>query len=152
MEKPASVMSFRDTFTQFLSVKCFTRCLFKKEATKTSAIGHVKTHHKRIVLQSAGKNIRPVGFLSPYTIGSNAYYKNWLRRKLSWDDELPPDIHAGSRNPILTDLARGSTVPARDNPADLLTRGISVDALTTNSSGGMDPRFYVKIDLDQRTR
>ncbi|GFV90870.1 uncharacterized protein TNCV_2324391 [Trichonephila clavipes] len=44
-------------------------------------------------------------------------------------------------NPILTDPNSWFHCSGKDNPADLLTRGISVDALTTNSSGGMDPRF-----------
>ncbi|GFW99756.1 pro-Pol polyprotein [Trichonephila clavipes] len=61
----------------------------------TSAIGHVnKTHHKRIVLQSAGKIYDPVGFLSPYTIRLKCLLQELWLRKLSWDDELPPDIHA----------------------------------------------------------
>ncbi|GFY02458.1 uncharacterized protein TNCV_3503391 [Trichonephila clavipes] len=45
----------------------------------------------------------------------------------------------------LTDPNSWFHCSGKDNPADLLTRGISVDALTTNSSGGMDPRFYVKL-------
>ncbi|GFW58152.1 uncharacterized protein TNCV_2742961 [Trichonephila clavipes] len=61
---------------------------------RTSAIGHVKTHHKRIVLQSAGKIYDPVGFLSPYTIRLKCLLQELWLRKLSWDDELPPDIHA----------------------------------------------------------
>ncbi|GFS92110.1 integrase catalytic domain-containing protein [Trichonephila clavipes] len=52
----------------------------------------------------------------------------------------------------LTDPNSWFHCSGKDNPADLLTRGISVDALTTNSSGGMDPRFYVKLTSDQRTR
>ncbi|GFW04242.1 integrase catalytic domain-containing protein [Trichonephila clavipes] len=241
-EKPVRYVLQRHT--QFLSVKCFTRCLFKKEATKLKCL-----------LQEL-----------------------WLR-KLSWDDELPPDIHAVWSQwwlelPFLSELKiprkildssgdssevqihtfsdasqkaygaaaflrvkhkdrvsvdlvtsksrvaplkrlslprlelMGALLAARlakevkkildqkcstraffwtdsqvtlhwikgpshrwkpfvanrvreiqsltdpnswfhcsgkDNPADLLTRGISVDALTTNSSGGMDPRFYVKL-------
>ncbi|GFU35344.1 hypothetical protein TNCV_2143811 [Trichonephila clavipes] len=50
----------------------------------------------------------------------------------------------------LTDLTRGSTVPAGTTQQIYLLE-ISVDALTTNSSGGMDPRFYVKLTSDQRT-
>ncbi|GFU14534.1 uncharacterized protein TNCV_3251541 [Trichonephila clavipes] len=212
---------------------------------------------KRIVLQSAGKIYDPVVFLSPYTIRLKCLLQELWLRKLSWDDELPPDIHAvwsqwwlelpflselkiprkildssgdssevqihtfsdasqkaygaaaflrvQHKDRIGTDgrsacctLSKGSQENPRsevfnqslfldglsghltldqrsshrwkpfvanrvreiqsladpnswfhcsgkDNPADLLTRGISVDALTTNSSGGMDPRFYVKL-------
>ncbi|GFV07384.1 uncharacterized protein TNCV_1765451 [Trichonephila clavipes] len=49
---------------------------------------------KRIVLQSAGKIYDPVGFLSPYTIRIKYLLQELWLRKLSWDDELPPDIHA----------------------------------------------------------
>ncbi|GFU48329.1 pro-Pol polyprotein [Trichonephila clavipes] len=49
---------------------------------------------KRIVLQSAGKIYDPVGFLSPYTIRLKCLLQKLWLRKLSWDDELPPDIHA----------------------------------------------------------
>ncbi|GFU12921.1 integrase catalytic domain-containing protein [Trichonephila clavipes] len=49
---------------------------------------------KRIVLQSAGKIYDPVGFLSPYTIRLKCLLQELWLRKLSWDDELPPDIHA----------------------------------------------------------
>ncbi|GFS99904.1 retrovirus-related Pol polyprotein from transposon TNT 1-94 [Trichonephila clavipes] len=61
----------------------------------TSAIGHTsKPITKRIVLQSAGKIYDPVGFLSPYTIRLKCLLQELWLRKLSWDDELPPDIHA----------------------------------------------------------
>ncbi|GFU52718.1 integrase catalytic domain-containing protein [Trichonephila clavipes] len=53
-----------------------------------------KTITKRIVLQSAGKIYDPVGFLSPYTIRLKCLLQELWLRKLSWDDELPPDIHA----------------------------------------------------------
>ncbi|GFV55846.1 reverse transcriptase domain-containing protein [Trichonephila clavipes] len=66
----------------------------KIPSSRTSAIGHVKTYHKRIVLQSAGKIYDPVGFLSPYTIRLKCLLQELWLRKLSWDDELPPDIHA----------------------------------------------------------
>ncbi|GFY24031.1 integrase catalytic domain-containing protein [Trichonephila clavipes] len=36
----------------------------------------------------------PVGFLSPYTIRLKCLLQELWLRKLSWDDELPPDIHA----------------------------------------------------------
>ncbi|GFW24846.1 pro-Pol polyprotein [Trichonephila clavipes] len=49
---------------------------------------------KRIVLQSAGKIYDPVGFLSTYTIRLKCLLQELWLRKLSWDDELPPDIHA----------------------------------------------------------
>ncbi|GFU91871.1 reverse transcriptase domain-containing protein [Trichonephila clavipes] len=49
---------------------------------------------KRIVLQSAGKIYDPVGFSSPYIIRLKCLLQELLLRKLSWDDELPPDIHA----------------------------------------------------------
>ncbi|GFS89015.1 integrase catalytic domain-containing protein [Trichonephila clavipes] len=49
---------------------------------------------KRIVLQSAGKIYDPVGFLSPYTIRLKCLLQELWLRKLSWDDELPPDIYA----------------------------------------------------------
>ncbi|GFW41652.1 integrase catalytic domain-containing protein [Trichonephila clavipes] len=49
---------------------------------------------KRIVLQSAGKIYDPVGFLSPYTIRLKCLLQELWLRKLSWDDELLPDIHA----------------------------------------------------------
>ncbi|GFS48525.1 uncharacterized protein TNCV_309621 [Trichonephila clavipes] len=49
---------------------------------------------QRIVLQSAGKIYDPVGFLSPYTIRLKCLLQELWLRKLSWDDELPPDIHA----------------------------------------------------------
>ncbi|GFW37027.1 integrase catalytic domain-containing protein [Trichonephila clavipes] len=49
---------------------------------------------KRIVLLSAGKIYDPVGFLSPYTIRLKCLLQELWLRKLSWDDELPPDIHA----------------------------------------------------------
>ncbi|GFX75072.1 uncharacterized protein TNCV_4064741 [Trichonephila clavipes] len=49
---------------------------------------------KRIVLQSAGKIYDPVGLLSPYTIRLKCLLQELWLRKLSWDDELPPDIHA----------------------------------------------------------
>ncbi|GFU57341.1 integrase catalytic domain-containing protein [Trichonephila clavipes] len=49
---------------------------------------------KRIVLQSAGKIYDPVGFLSPYTIRLKCLLQELWLRKLSWDDELPLDIHA----------------------------------------------------------
>ncbi|GFW82581.1 integrase catalytic domain-containing protein [Trichonephila clavipes] len=49
---------------------------------------------KRIVLQSAGKIYDTVGFLSPYTIRLKCLLQELWLRKLSWDDELPPDIHA----------------------------------------------------------
>ncbi|GFY36409.1 integrase catalytic domain-containing protein [Trichonephila clavipes] len=48
----------------------------------------------KIVLQSAGKIYDPVGFLSPYTIRLKCLLQELWLRKLSWDDELPPDIHA----------------------------------------------------------
>ncbi|GFU84469.1 uncharacterized protein TNCV_1567441 [Trichonephila clavipes] len=38
------------------------------------------------------ENIRSSWVLVTLQLGSNAYYKNFV--KLSWDDELPPDIHA----------------------------------------------------------
>ncbi|GFV46429.1 DUF5641 domain-containing protein [Trichonephila clavipes] len=49
---------------------------------------------KRIVLQSAGKIYDPVGFLSLYTIRLKCLLQELWLRKLSWDNELPPDIHA----------------------------------------------------------
>ncbi|GFY07635.1 uncharacterized protein TNCV_4095051 [Trichonephila clavipes] len=45
----------------------------------------------------------------------------------------------------LTDPNSWFHCSGKDNPADLLTRGISVDALQPTPSGGMDPRFYVKL-------
>ncbi|GFX07325.1 integrase catalytic domain-containing protein [Trichonephila clavipes] len=60
----------------------------------TSAIDTSKPITKRIVLQSAGKIYEPVGFLSPYTIRLKCLLQELWLRKLSWDDELPPDIHA----------------------------------------------------------
>ncbi|GFT71317.1 integrase catalytic domain-containing protein [Trichonephila clavipes] len=49
---------------------------------------------KIIVLQSAGKIYDPVGFLSPYTIRLKCLLQELWLRKLSWDYELRPDIHA----------------------------------------------------------
>ncbi|GFV67003.1 integrase catalytic domain-containing protein [Trichonephila clavipes] len=57
-------------------------------------LGTSKPITKRIVLQSAGKIYDPVGFLSPYTIRLKCLLQELWLRKLSWDDELPPDIHA----------------------------------------------------------
>ncbi|GFU03201.1 uncharacterized protein TNCV_2720971 [Trichonephila clavipes] len=64
---------------------------------------------KRIVLQSAGKIYDPVGFLSPYTIRLKCLLQELWLQKLSWDDELPPDIHAvwsqwGLELPFLSEL------------------------------------------------
>ncbi|GFW19975.1 integrase catalytic domain-containing protein [Trichonephila clavipes] len=191
---------------------------------------------KRIVLQSAGKIYDPVGFLSPYTIRLKCLLQELWLRKLSWDDELPPDIHAvwsqwwlelpflselkiprkildssGDSSEIGTDgrallaarLAKevkkildqkcstraffwtdsqvtlhwikgpshrwkpfvanrvreiqSLTDPnswfhcsGKDNPADLLTRGISVDALTTNSKWWNGSSFLRQIDFQTK--
>ncbi|GFX49622.1 pro-Pol polyprotein [Trichonephila clavipes] len=158
---------------------------------------------KRIVLQSAGKIYDPVGFLSPYTIRLKCLLQEFWLRKLSWDDELPPDIHASStRTESALTLSEGSqenprsevfnqslfldglsgllhwikgqaidgnpllrtrfakSIPHRsnswfhcsskDNPADLLTRGISVDALTTNSKWWNGSSFLRQIDFQTK--
>ncbi|GFY24395.1 pro-Pol polyprotein [Trichonephila clavipes] len=159
---------------------------------------------KRIVLQSAGKIYDPVGFLSPYTIRLKCLLQELWLRKLSWDDELPPDIHAskaygaaaflrvkhkdrvsvdlvtsksrvaplkrspyiGSKvqaidgNPLLrTGFAKSNPLTdpnswfhcsGKDNPADLLTRGISVDALTTNSKWWNGSSFLRQIDFQTK--
>ncbi|GFU63497.1 integrase catalytic domain-containing protein [Trichonephila clavipes] len=176
---------------------------------------------KRIVLQSAGKIYDPVGFLSPYTIKLKCLLQELWLRKLSWDDELPPDIHAvwsqwwlelpflselkiprkildssGDSNEVqihtfsdasqkaygsaaflrvkhkdrvsvdlvtsksrvaplkrvreiqsLTDPNSWFHCSGKDNPADLLTRGISVDALTTNSKWWNGSSFLRQIDF-----
>ncbi|GFU52296.1 integrase catalytic domain-containing protein [Trichonephila clavipes] len=153
---------------------------------------------KRIVLQSAGKIYDPVGFLSPYTIRLKCLLQELWLRKLSWDDELPPDIHAvwsqwckGSQeNPrsevfnqslfltdsqvtlhwikgpshrwkpfvanrvreiqSLTDPNSWFHCSGKDNPADRLTRGISVDALTTNSKWWNGSSFLRQIDFQTK--
>ncbi|GFX19495.1 pro-Pol polyprotein [Trichonephila clavipes] len=153
---------------------------------------------KRIVLQSAGKIYDPVGFLSPYTIRLKCLLQELWLRKLSWDDELPPDIHAvwsqwckGSQeNPrsevfnqslfltdsqvtlhwikgpshrwkpfvanrvreiqSLTDPNSWFHCSGKDNPADLLTRGISVDVLTTNSKWWNGSSFLRQIDFQTK--
>ncbi|GFW08707.1 integrase catalytic domain-containing protein [Trichonephila clavipes] len=167
---------------------------------------------KRIVLQSAGKIYDPVGFLSPYTIRLKCLLQELWLRKLSWDDELPPDIHAiqvKSKSipfpmPVkaarlakevkkildqkcstraffwtdsqvtlhwikgpshrwkpfvanrvreiqsLTDPNSWFHCSGKDNPADLLTRGISVDALTTNSKWWNGSSFLRQIDFQTK--
>ncbi|GFT70903.1 pro-Pol polyprotein [Trichonephila clavipes] len=190
---------------------------------------------KRIGLQSAGKIYDPVGFLSPYTISSNAYYKNFgygklkIPRKIldSSGDSSEVQIHTFSdasqkaygaaaflrvkhKDRIGTDgrsacctLSEGSqenprsevfnqslfldglsghltlikgpshrwkpfvvnrvreiqslTYPnswfhcsGKDNPADLLTNGISVDALTTNSKWWNGSSFLRQIDFQTK--
>ncbi|GFV89177.1 integrase catalytic domain-containing protein [Trichonephila clavipes] len=200
---------------------------------------------KRIVLQSAVKIYDPVGFLSPYTIRLKCLLQELWLRKLSWDDELPPDIHAVWSQwwlelPFLSELKiprkildssgdssevqihtfsdasqkaygaaaflrvkhkdrvsvdlvtsksrvaplkrlslsrlelMGALLAARlakekvreiqsltdpnswfhcsgkDNPADLLTRGISVDALTTNSKWWNGSSFLRQIDFQTK--
>ncbi|GFX28366.1 pro-Pol polyprotein [Trichonephila clavipes] len=52
----------------------------------------------------------------------------------------------------LTDLTRGFHCSGKDNPADLLTRGISVDALTTNSKWWNGSSFLRQIDFRPKTR
>ncbi|GFT18216.1 hypothetical protein TNCV_183681 [Trichonephila clavipes] len=49
----------------------------------------------------------------------------------------------------LTDLTRGSS---SGKTADPPRKESSVDALTANSSGGMDPRFYVETDFRPKDR
>ncbi|GFT58266.1 integrase catalytic domain-containing protein [Trichonephila clavipes] len=160
---------------------------------------------KRIVLQSAGKIYDPVGFLSPYTIRLKCLLQELWLRKLSWDDELPPDIHAigtdgrsscctlserSQENPrsevfnqslfltdsqvtlhwikgpshrwkpfvanrvreiqSLTDPNSWFHCSGKDNPADLLTRRISVDALTTNSKWWNGSSFLRQIDFQTK--
>ncbi|GFW93555.1 integrase catalytic domain-containing protein [Trichonephila clavipes] len=160
---------------------------------------------KRIVLQSAGKIYDPVGFLSPYTIRLKCLLQELWLRKLSWDDELPPDIHAigtdgrsacctlseGSKKILdqkcstraffwtdsqvtlhwikgpshrwkpfvanrvreiqsLTDPNSWFHCSGKDNPADLLTRGISVDALTKNSKWWNGSSFLRQIDFQTK--
>ncbi|GFW91384.1 integrase catalytic domain-containing protein [Trichonephila clavipes] len=160
---------------------------------------------KRIVLQSAGKIYDAVGFLSSYTIRLKCLLQELWLRKLSWDDELPPDIHAigtdgrsacctlskGSQeNPrsevfnqslfltdsqvtlhwikgpshrwkpfvanrvreiqSLTDPNSWFHCSGKDNPADLLTRGISIDALTTNSKWWNGSSFLRQIDFQTK--
>ncbi|GFW92987.1 integrase catalytic domain-containing protein [Trichonephila clavipes] len=179
---------------------------------------------KRIVLQSAGKIYDPVGFLSPYTIRLKCLLQELWLRKLSWDDELPPDIHAVWSQwwlelPFLSELkiprkildssgdssevqihtfsdasqkaygaaaflrvkhkdrvsvdlvtSKSRVAPlkrvreiqsltdpnswfhcsGKDNPADLLTRGISVDALTTNSKWWNGSSFLRQIDFQTK--
>ncbi|GFU76788.1 integrase catalytic domain-containing protein [Trichonephila clavipes] len=179
---------------------------------------------KRIVLQSAGKIYDPVGFLSPYTIRLKFLLQELWLRKLSWDDELPPDIHAVWSQwwlelPFLSELkiprkildssgdssevqihtfsdasqkaygaaaflrvkhkdrvsvdlvtSKSRVAPlkrvreiqsltdpnpwfhcsGKDNPADRLTRGISVDALTTNSKWWNGSSFLRQIDFQTK--
>ncbi|GFU30057.1 integrase catalytic domain-containing protein [Trichonephila clavipes] len=131
----------------------------------------------RIVLQSVGKIYDPVGFLSPYTIRLKCLLQELWLRKLSWDDELPPDIHAvwsqwwlelpflselkiprkildssGDSSEIqsLTDRNLWFHCSGKDNPADLLTRGISVGALTTNSKWWNRSSFLRQIDFQTK--
>ncbi|GFV01155.1 pro-Pol polyprotein [Trichonephila clavipes] len=174
---------------------------------------------KRIVLQSAGKIYDPVGFLSPYTISPNAYYKNFgygsypgmtsYRQIFMHGDSSEVQIHTfsdasqkaygaaaflrvkhkdrvsvdlvtsksrvaplkrspyiGSKvqaidgNPLLrTGFAKSNPLTdpnswfhcsGKDNPADLLTRGISVDALTTNSKWWNGSSFLRQIDFQTK--
>ncbi|GFW50920.1 uncharacterized protein TNCV_3592021 [Trichonephila clavipes] len=56
----------------------------------------------------------------------------------------------GSRNPILTDPNSWFHCSGKDNPADLLTRGISVDALTTNSKWWNGSSFLRQIDFQTK--
>ncbi|GFX47603.1 uncharacterized protein TNCV_3016221 [Trichonephila clavipes] len=56
----------------------------------------------------------------------------------------------GSRNPILTDPNSWFHYSGKDNPADLLTRGISVDALTTNSKWWNGSSFLRQIDFQTK--
>ncbi|GFU46413.1 uncharacterized protein TNCV_1069351 [Trichonephila clavipes] len=187
----------------------------------------------------------PVGFLSPYTIRLKCLLQELWLRKLSWDDELPPDIHAVWSQwwlelPFLSELKiprKRSSIPVeiqvksksipfsdasqkaygaaaflrvkhkdrvsvdlvtsksrvaplkrsplhwikgpshrwkpfvanrvreiqsltdpnswfhcsgKDNPADLFTRGISVDALTTNSKWWNGSSFLRQIDFQTK--
>ncbi|GFR29563.1 pro-Pol polyprotein [Trichonephila clavata] len=113
---------------------------------------------KRVVLQSAGKIYDPVGFLSPYTIRLKCLLQELWLRKLAWNDELPPEICAiwsqwWSELPLLSELKiprmilDSSGDSSKDNPADLLTRGISVDALSTNSKWWNGSSFLRETDF-----
>ncbi|GFR20903.1 reverse transcriptase domain-containing protein [Trichonephila clavata] len=117
-----------------------------------------KSITKRVVLQSAGKIHDPVGFLSPYTIRLKCLLQELWLWKLAWDDELPPDIYAiwsqwWSELPLLSELKiprmilDSSGDSSKDNPADLLTRGISVDALSTNSKWWNGSSFLRETDF-----
>ncbi|GFW41124.1 hypothetical protein TNCV_3399001 [Trichonephila clavipes] len=56
----------------------------------------------------------------------------------------------GSRNQSLTDPNSWFHCSGKDNPADLLTRGISVDALTTNSKWWNGSSFLRQIDFQTK--
>ncbi|GFW02080.1 pro-Pol polyprotein [Trichonephila clavipes] len=108
---------------------------FTIDVKRTSAIGHVKTHHKRIVLQSAGKIYDPVGFLSPYTIrGSNAYYKNFGYGKL----KIPRKILDSSGDSIEVQIHTFSDASQKAYGAAAFLRvkhkdRVSVDLVTSKS-------------------
>lgn len=47
---------------------------------------------KRFILHAAGKIYDPMGFVSPFVIRLKLILQELWRLKLSWDDELPPEI------------------------------------------------------------
>ncbi|GFU61523.1 integrase catalytic domain-containing protein [Trichonephila clavipes] len=175
---------------------------------------------KELCFNQLGKYTIQLGSCHPYTIRLKCLLQELWLRKLSWDDELPPDIHAvwsqwwlelpflselkiprkildssgdssevqihtfsdasqkaygaaaflrvkhkdrvsvdlvtsksrvaprkGSRNQSLTDPNSWFHCSGKDTPADLLTRGISVDALTTNSKWWNGSSFLRQIDF-----
>ncbi|GFU09137.1 pro-Pol polyprotein [Trichonephila clavipes] len=53
-----------------------------------------KTHHKKNCASISWENIRSSWVLVTYTIRLKCLLQELWLRKLSWDDELPPDIHA----------------------------------------------------------
>ncbi|XP_076383120.1 uncharacterized protein LOC143260685 [Megalopta genalis] len=70
---------------------------------------------KRHILATIAKIFDPLGLLGPVTIHAKIIMQQLWQLKIDWDESLPANIHTE-----LTEYER-----SKDNPADLLSRGIT---------------------------
>ncbi|XP_044166852.1 uncharacterized protein LOC122950905 [Acropora millepora] len=104
---------------------------------------------KRSLLSLASRMFDPMGLISPFTVRAKILFQELWRRGLEWDDPLDND--SSCWRPFVANRVseiQSTWVPecwhycaSKNNPADLLTRGLTCENLTSSGLWWNGPQW-----------
>ncbi|XP_061712824.1 uncharacterized protein LOC133521773 [Cydia pomonella] len=122
---------------------------------------------KRIILSTASQVFDPLGLLSPMIIIAKCLLQRLFLLKVDWDAAVPDDVtqawHRFVNNlailpsiriPQIHEITKEHSwhhVSGKCNPADLVSRGVQLDALRTSSLWWTGPDFLHDINYNAQS-